>query len=126
MILLISVLISFNVWAGGAAGNGGDIVFCEQSSINNFKGFYVLDYLATYHPIHNEGTDSSPVRKVWETLLKNKTLEPAATSLFKFLVEIKKQVLKAPDYKAYYIWMPHSFGLIDIRDENLLQLLPPN
>lgn len=127
MIFLFTILISAFSNAGGVAGNGGDIIFCEKSATNNFSGFYVLDYLATFDA--DAGDDPNPLKSIYKDLRKKKSqdkFEGAAESLEQFFENMKTQLFTKPNYNLPNIWFSHTFGLIDVRDENLIQLLPPN
>lgn len=132
--ILISFIFLFTIQVfatGGDVGNGGDILTCTKSTENIFEGSYVLDYVASYESwtplISNE---DNPLQTIWESLYeKSKVSENfqwMATSLLAFAQSARGQLYRGPDYKNEFIWMSQPFGLIDLKDENLVQIIPKN
>lgn len=132
-ILIFTVLFNCQSFAavGGDVGNGGDLIKCFLSDSNKFNGTYVLDYVINYDGWTEsiEG-DANPIETIWKSLrVKAKTNENfrwMAESLLQFYQSAQHQLYRGPDFKNSIIWMPQPFGLIDLKDEALVQAVPPN
>src|SRR4051812_9435151 len=124
--LFLLLAFSVRAHAGGAVGNGGDIISCKGATQNQFNGLYVLDYIANYDSqslMINQ--DSHPLDTIFKSLYQkgktNSDFKMMAQSLLAFMQSVQKQIFGQPDYKDSFIWIPQNFGLIDIADENLIQ-----
>lgn len=134
MILVISILVfsTASAWAsGGAVGNGGDILTCVPSSQNGFAGNYTLDFVASYDGTTKLIADEpNPLRTIWTSLYEKGKQSPdfkyLAQSLLSFFHSAQGQLFKSPDYLDTYIWLPQPFGLVDLQDEDLIQIIPEN
>ncbi len=124
-ISLASILIfafAIKAHASGTVLNGGDAVFCKATPGAQMQGLYSLDYLVTYDSsvqFFNARTVEDSHRRIW--MLLNKNLPELQAS---FKVFSKNFLNKDPHFT--YIWEEASFGLVDIRDEDLVSLLPEN
>lgn len=105
-------------------GNGGDVVSCPPAEGQPYAGLYALDFLAT------ESDSASPLVPVesWqssrsriESLLRDKA--PALRASFARFSDL---VLNSSDYRAPYVWEESKFGLVDLKDEQLVARLPEN
>jgi Leucine-rich repeat (LRR) protein len=114
------------LFAGGwEVGNGGDLAYCNPVSENEFSGYYSLDYLATL-----SSSSGSRLRQVssWEesrhaiaALLREKAPE-LSPSFENFLAHLDNH----DDFSQQRIWLESIYGLVDLKDEMLLQSLPQN
>lgn len=118
---------------GGVVGNGGDIVTCQASTENDFDGQYVLDYLATYDGTTEYIESENPIETIYQSLWDKRddvnfgsNYQEMADSLYFFFLNAKEQLFKKPMYQNYFIWIHQPYGLIDLKDEDLVQRLPEN
>lgn len=121
--LILSLLISHNAHAGGAVGNGGDAIVCRSSKQNNFAGYYSLDYLAKYQ------TDLEIIQaKSFDQALDRieKGLKEKLPELAKNFREYRQNLFNKTDFTKKQIWEESPFGLVDLKDEALVDLLPEN
>lgn len=135
LLVLVSTLTFATTSFAGQSGNGGDVITCQASSANSLSGIYVLDYVAAYDDqtvFLDEATH--PLEQIWKNLSAkgqlegndSKILREMAISLFNFYTLAQDQIFKKTDYKNYFVWMPQPFGIIDLKDENLVQIVPDN
>lgn len=101
-------------------GNGGDAIFCEKDlSLNSLEGFYSLDYIATFDASLPE---NEPLQfSSWQKSLKNiqMILQPISQDMSNQLDEFITFAFNKTDLAASYLWQSQSFGMIDIKDENI-------
>jgi hypothetical protein len=124
LILLLIASFTINAHAdSGTVLNGGDAVMCKPESGSEFKGVFALDYLASYD---SEASPIYPVRTLDESLGRiSKLIEQKLPELHASFIVFAKNLLNR-DLQRTYIWQPAKFGLIDVKDENLVSLLPMN
>lgn len=135
--LLVSLFFAGQVFAG-QSGSGGDMITCRSSTSNPLNGVYILDYVAAYD---NQTVFVDPrgnvSEKIWKNLYEKsldkkltsegkKILADMALSFLNFYQSAEKQIFQKIDYKNYFIWMPQPFGIIDVSDEHLVQIIPDN
>lgn len=109
---------------GGLVGNGGDTVVCRKDPSNTFEGYYSLDYLLTYQHFNNN-SDIVPVT-TWAVSQKRilKILRADSELSYSFS-DFSKRMLNHTDIKSR-IWKEAAFGLVDLRDEQIVRQLPVN
>ncbi len=108
---------------GNGVGNGGDAVLCRKSAGSVFDGYYSLDFLAQYDPtslpVAMATLDASLDRI--ERGLKAKL--PALLLSFQ---EFRLTLFNDRNMTLERIWERAPFGLVDLKDEELVTLLPAN
>jgi hypothetical protein len=122
LVFALVFSLGIKAHASGTVLNGGDAVFCKAEPGAQLQGLYSLDYLATYDPnvplfLPRKLEDSQ--QRIW--MLLNKNLPELQAS---FKVFAKNFLNKDPHFT--YVWEEANFGLIDIKDEDLVSLLPEN
>ncbi|MBL7689151.1 MAG: hypothetical protein JNJ49_14040 [Bdellovibrionaceae bacterium] len=125
LIVLFTSLIIFNgaytqAFIGGEVGNGGDVIRCSSLPSGESEGLYFLDYLLARPLDPPQGLldeNDSIDRIVGFLRSRNPDL---AGSLLEFKSWIGQSSLLGP-----YVWSPVHYGLVDIKDENVVELLPP-
>lgn len=122
-LVTLITLLTLKSYAGGIVGNGGDAAYCRPSTENKFSGYYSLDYLVQYNPDEPVGTaqsiDSSLERV--EKVLREK-LPELADNFHEFVIN----VFNTTNPTKKYYWEKTPFGLVDLKDENLVTQLPKN
>ncbi len=112
-------------FAGGAVGNGGDSVECTYSAANDFNGTYALDYLLTYKE-SNQNSDIVKVTSLDESIQRiKKLLQEKVPELSDSFDEFMKLV-RNEDISLPRFWEEAPFGLVDIKDENIINFVPMN
>lgn len=103
-------------------GNGGDAVVCRAQAGSPFEGYYSLDYLLTYR----QTGGLAAVPSLDESLIR--IGENIREKLPEFSAQFTefKDLLRSSDFRFNRIWEEAAFGLIDIRDEQIVGLLPSN
>lgn len=106
-------------------GHGGDSIICRPDPSNQFAGSYALDYLVTFRASNNN-TDILPA-VTWQASLARIGTEVAAKfpALAQSFNEFAQQVRNTNPAK-HRVWREAPFGLINLRDEQLIELLPGN
>lgn len=123
-ILLICVF-SINLWAGQEIGNGGDSVHCVASDKNQFSGLYSLDYLLTYQET-NANNDIVQVATLQESLLRITRLLKKKAPEFMEGFDDFVGLIQNKDVAQARFWEEAPFGLIDLKDEKMVNLVPAN
>jgi len=110
---------------GTLIGNGGDAVSCTPSPHSPFEGLYVLDYLLEYRS-QGQRANLAPVNS-WELSRQRIVAELSrlAPALGNSFDEFSQYALKPQPHRGRR-WQKHPLTHIDIRDEEILRLLPPN
>lgn len=127
LFLTASLIFSIHIKAiaaiGGDVGNGGDAVYCQSSNNNPFSGYYSLDYLVQYQNsddlVAANSLESSLVRI--ENLFKKNIPE-----LYESFLLFHKNILNTTDTTQVHLWEKAPFGLVDLKDEKLVNLIPAN
>jgi len=124
-LLLMFLFLPLHIFAGQEVGNGGDAVLCKAVSDNSFSGFYSLDYLLTFQS-SNDNADIFSVDSARQSLnriesLIEKNLPEFSESFHEFVNMIGNR-----DYRSRRIWEEAPFGLVDIKDEKMIALVPTN
>lgn len=122
-ILLILTVQSCVVWAGGEVTNGGDAVFCIPHSSSPYSGYYSLDYLLTKDSASEQELLTGSWSEIFDEIAQQ--LATKFPPLGRDLKAFKKRVY-ADDFSSPYIWKKATFGLIDIKDEMIIEKLPLN
>jgi hypothetical protein len=125
LLCLNLALIASPALAGFRVGNGGDLIECSDNPASEFRGRYSLDWLATYRK-SNANADLIPERD-WQTILSDigrRLAEVAPEAGARF--ENYRQLIYNQDPSKKRIWEEASFGLVDVKDEQLSHLLPRN
>jgi hypothetical protein len=108
---------------GNGVGNGGDAVDCRTSPNNPFAGYQSLDFLVQYDPalppVSVPDLESS-LRRIEEGLRRNL---PELLSDFQ---EFKQNIFNETDFQKKRVWEKAPFGLFDLKDEELVTLVPEN
>ncbi|MDZ4661063.1 MAG: hypothetical protein SGJ18_05530, partial [Pseudomonadota bacterium] len=120
-------------YAGGAVGNGGDTVFCEdQARVSTFKGFYNLDYLI------NKISDVEMSKDFEKVVGPNDPSDVNFRRILKAFQSDKKYKVLYYDLKGFYegiwanvlgqryVWKKAPYGVVDVEDEGLRHRIPPN
>lgn len=122
--LIILVFFSALARSEGAVQASSHVVFCKPSSTNSFSGYYSLDYLAQYNPSLKTLNPKS-VEEHWlhfETFIQWKLPE-----LFWSFVQFQNSFFEMRWTGAgVETWEEAVFGLVDLKDQNLVTLLPEN
>ncbi len=124
VVLYISLIIFSSTFAqafiGGEVGNGGDVIRCSSLPGGEPEGLYFLDYLLArpLDPPQGLVDENDSIDRIVD-LLRQRNPDLAG-SLFEFKDWIGQSSLLAP-----YVWSPVHYGLIDIKDESVVELLPP-
>ncbi len=127
-----TVLLCLKLWliaspahAGFRVGNGGDLIECGHEPNSEFQGRYSLDWLATYR--RSTANSDLIAERDWQSVLGDigqRLLEVAPEAGSRF--ESYRQMIFNQDPAKLRIWEEASFGLVDIKDEQLSHILPPN
>lgn len=125
LILVIGLFstLAFANRTGNGVGNGGDAVLCRPSSDNSFEGYYSLDYLVKFE----KANLAVPAKSLNESLDRlEKLISQKLPELASDFTEFRRQVFNTTDASLKYFWEKSEFGLIDLKDEDLIGLLPKN
>lgn len=122
--ILLSVIVSFSSYGEGGSevGNGGDTIYCKQTDENSFYGYYTLDYLLEFRGNNVQ-------------LIKANSFQEYNLKIFNRLKLIYPELI--PSFNDFFsalkwgesfnrIWNEANNGLTDIKDENILKLIPKN
>ncbi|MGZ3805041.1 MAG: hypothetical protein ACXVB4_12575, partial [Pseudobdellovibrionaceae bacterium] len=125
MIALLFLMSLPIAHAGQDAGSGGDTVECVRSADNDFNGTYALDYLLTYKE-SNKNTDIVSVKTLDASITRiRQNLEEKLPELIESFDEFMKLV-RNEDVSLPRFWEEAPFGLVDIKDEEIINLVPMN
>lgn len=128
-ILILSLFFSISVFAtldGGDVGNGGDGIFCVPSPENQLAGWYSLDYVLTL-PTLSEDNALPPVNS-WDDSADRlrRLFEIKAPYLLPSFTQFAEDAFNTTNYTKKAVWEPSPFGLIDLKDESNVSLIPEN
>lgn len=125
MITLLFLMSFHSAHAGQDAGSGGDTVECVRSAENSFSGTYALDYLLTYKE-SNKNADIVSVKTLDESISRlRQNLVEKLPELVESFDEFMKLV-RNEDVALPRFWEEAPFGLVDIKDEEIINLVPMN
>ena len=111
---------------GDIIGNGGDSVYCEESSKNDFQGYYSLDYLLTYKTV-NDNKDIVQFYNWHDSIARiEKILFEKHPDLHFSFSQFIKHLDNFFDPSLDKVWNEASFGLVDIKDERVIKKIPAN
>lgn len=113
--------------ADGGFNGGGDTLVCRGDNKNQFSGYYNLDYLATYKS-SNQNSDIVEVQS-WEeskARIINNLERLKAFNLLGSFKHFANNIMKDEGYKSGITWAEAGHGIIDIKDEKLINMLPEN
>ena len=125
LVVLFTSLTILNVahaqaYIGGEVGNGGDVIRCSSLPSGEAEGLYFLDYLLArpLDPPQGLLDETDSIDRI-VGLLRSRNPDLAG-SLLEFKDWIGQSGLLGP-----YVWSPVQYGLVDIKDETVVELLPP-
>ena len=123
---LIPLIVALPTFAGDSKGNGGDVVNCTRSESNSFEGQYSLDYILGYRA-SNENADIVNAQS-WEASKQRilLLLEQKSAYLAKSFKNFLEHSENFNDFTKKRVWDESSFGLVDLKDENIRRKLPNN
>lgn len=121
--LLLAMLCAPLARAQVDVGNGGDVVACRQSPDNNLKGYYSLDYLVTYEERTNPLVETTDARANLERIAR--VLQDKVPGLGESLLRYTRLIENANPAR-HRLWREANFGLVDLKDEYLVDTLPAN
>jgi len=129
LFIVAGPLLSFA--NGGVVGNGGDSVFCKSDSGNSLGGTYSLDYiLGLWQTETNPGYLAEDIFSDSNSYTNNfKRLMPILRESYPLLADSMTQFysqLFSQDFDKNFVWKPASNGLVDLKDEAMISLLPKN
>ncbi|MBK7891421.1 MAG: hypothetical protein IPJ84_11405 [Bdellovibrionales bacterium] len=118
--LTILIVTHAQAYIGGEVGNGGDVIRCSSLPNGEAEGLYFLDYLLArpLDPPQGLLDENDSIDRI-VGLLRSRNPDLAG-SLLEFKDWIGQSSLLGP-----YVWSPVHYGLVDIKDENVVELLPP-
>jgi hypothetical protein len=131
LVFLAIFIPSFCFASGGVVGNGGDSVFCKPDSSNGLNGLYSLDYILGQWQL--QGTPNflaEDIFKAPDSYRNNfirilSLLQQGYPELAKSLNTFYSHLFSS-DLGKSLVWKPSPNGLIDLKDEKILSLLPKN
>ncbi len=100
---------------GGEVGNGGDVIECAGRPMGEPPGLYTLDYLLAPP---QAALAAVPLEKIQSLLLR--LYPPLGRHLKEFV-----RLIENTDATEMYVWSANPFGLVDIDDEAVIAILPP-
>lgn len=107
-------------------GNGGDAVRCRPEAGSVFSGYYSLDYLLTWGTSFGS-QDAVPVASWDESASRLRTLLATKAPALLFTFDDFRLTLRNTDvFWLSRVWEPAPFGLVDLRDEHMVSLVPAN
>ncbi len=124
--LLLFLFLSINLKAfgqGNTVGKGGDTIKCDPSGLNDFRGYYTLDYLLEYNSSEFRIAREIDFEKTVQRLLKY--LEDDQPELRDSLITFSQSLYKQ-DVKSGRIWRKSETPLYDIKDEEIVKRIPEN
>lgn len=108
---------------GSLIGNGGDTLLCEASSNNHFQGHYTLDYLLKYRSEEPLAPWSGTLAGTVHTLRNYfSSTYPEMLPIFNDFME----GLRSENSNASRRWIESRSTLQDVKDEEIVNLLPSN
>jgi hypothetical protein len=109
--------------SGNGVNNGGDAVSCRPSTTNSYEGYYSLDYLAQFDP----ALQAVEVRSLDDSLARMEAgLKAKLPELVPSFLDFKSGLFNETNPRHARFWEKAPFGLIDLKDENLVTRLPEN
>lgn len=125
LFAVTAFFISLNAQAGVHIGNGGDGIICKPSPDNDLNGTYALDYVLTRTVVR--GDDGLAAVKSWQDSAKRilALLTKNVPTLAPSFQEFTKLVYNT-DYSQMRVWESAPYGLVDLNDQKITSLIPPN
>lgn len=119
----VLALNSYSLFAGQQVGNGGDAVLCIQTPQKLFDEYYSLDYLVEF-------SSSDPIVEVQSldgslNRLENIFREKLPELLPRF-EDYRRSIFNEYNLTLSRIWKKDEYGLLDLKDENIVTILPEN
>jgi hypothetical protein len=114
---------------GDGVGNGGDSVYCNRSTSNNFVGYYNVDYIANK-------VNGMEFADQFERVVRPS--DPATANFTRIINAVREYPYLAHELTAFrdligsnryglrYVWKRAPFGVTEINDEQLRLQVPPN
>lgn len=110
---------------GTIIGNGGDVIKCGPVDGTPVNGLTSLDYILTWAPLN-----SDLYKDIQVTSFKN-SLDQVESVIQKnypeFMVswaDFRKNLFNTQHFLENRIWEPAPFGLVDLKDEEIVALVP--
>ncbi|HEX4922683.1 MAG TPA: hypothetical protein VFV50_01305, partial [Bdellovibrionales bacterium] len=128
MIILMAIVFEPQLASagGGLVGNGGDVIECKPAPGSPFDGLYSLDYLLTYQA-SNVNADVVVIPNLTASVTRLRRLLAAKLpTLLESFDSFTRHYLNTKDKSAPRFWEEAPFGLVDLKDENMVALVPPN
>jgi hypothetical protein len=117
---LMAILLSASLaHAGGVVGNGGDAAICSPSVANDLAGAYALDFL-----LEDRKEPALPAPETSMDSLVDALRDPypgISDGLSRF-----RDGLFSTDPGGNFVWKAAPDGLVQLDDQKLVELLPPN
>ena len=115
---------NFAIAGGFTVNNGGDAVVCRPApQMNQLNGYYSLDFMALFR------ADFPPVqtRSVADSLHRiEKILFEKLPELAPSFSEFIGTLFNETQYFQPRIWEKAAYGLVDLKDENFVSIVPAN
>lgn len=123
-VCVVLVVLGFAVTgfsAGGEVGNGGDVITCVASAENSFSGKYSLDFILTSgaNELASVSSHTASLARI-ENIFYNNL--PEYYESFRSYVSL----INNRDFSKNRIWESAPYGLIDLKDESIVSLVPSN
>ncbi|MEQ1877006.1 MAG: hypothetical protein ABL958_10200, partial [Bdellovibrionia bacterium] len=128
LALLVFAAVSQPAWSGegGLVGNGGDVIECKAAVGRPFAGIYSLDYILTYQA-SNQNSDIQQPPSLQASIKRIRGILAAKLPELIFGFDSFTWFYRNTKVmNAARFWEEAPFGLVDIKDEKIVGLVPPN
>ncbi len=124
ILILFSFFANFKIFASGTiVGNGGDLVFYRADNQSDYSGYYTLDFLVTAGISINPLDALLPENQAQDLIETH--LNATVPEIGEVFTSFRNFILNEdPAYRRF--WRRANFGLVDLPDERLIELLPAN
>ncbi len=110
-------------FGGVITGSGGDALICRAGPESPFEGTYSLDYVLTY----DKDTTLVEVDSLKDSLKRiSRLLEKKIPSLLPSFQRFQTYLFNNQDRTKVHFWESAEYGLVDLKDEKITNLLPEN
>ncbi len=108
---------------GSLVGNGGDTIFCTPSALNDFDGYYTLDFLLEYRTANPNLVEPTSLSDTINRLREifGRRYPEILPLFFDFMNHVRKD-----EVGTSRRWLESSSSLVDIKDENIINQIPLN
>lgn len=129
-LFLFALLIPSQAYATRNVGNGGDTVTCTKSVDNPYHGTYFLDYILAAENSADQlvavGATNTAIRLAQITKKLKRIVPEFGWYLETFYEAFKNYRTGKQTRLDHFYWRNSAHGLVDIKDENLIERLPKN